>query len=473
METEQADGLVVTPSQSTMAASAEASNHRRRLRQPWLGAYTDECRQVLHWAGSLLAALLSMLAGQTGSLAANISADPVQRASHRLYARDVEARHLIDFGAIGRTPVFGLAEQVAGLEGPSWAGVDDAFHWLGELKGGYEPSMDGLSRLQMDHATSALCADRQAGWISLSPALPPSSFGPALSWLDATASATLTACQNAIPVWQQSSTMLLDDVVQPGADRGPTTLDLVQLALVAVDDIWTVRQDLSDPRLRADGSVVAAKQRLPRLASLSGRDRNGQIARAAFPNPSIGDPIERRSRDPFSGRTVLPRPAVGSPIVPRGQRRVRASLDEFANHPAGIREVDALTTFDPPSLVFRDVVQETREKALAFDNGWILANRLKVPLGRLSFSRQSEDTNGGAISLVPFLDTGTVWNTEAVTYPIASDPFGIGAGIGWQITDSTDVRLGIDIPVGGEETEGADDPSQLGFQFRLATTLGN
>jgi hypothetical protein len=236
--------------------------------------------------------------------------------------------------------------------------------------------------------------------------------------------------------------------------------DLLSFAFGRTDDLWIVSRGADGSGGLIDASLNALKPRAQSLAYPLKRTPNNLITPAAFPHPVAHHGIDVRQ-------------AIGAPIVPRGPRLARAPLSDNGVRLAVSQEFYSLAALEPPSLVLRDAVQEKREKALVFDNDWILANRLKVPLGNLNFSHQDENSNRGAISLMPFLDTGIVWNAETITYPIASDPFGIGAGIGWQITDATDLRLGIDIPVGGDEVEGADDPSELGFQFRLATTFGD
>lgn len=473
METEQVNGLLVKPSTSMKAASTQAPNDSARLRRLWSGACSDASRRVSSLVGGFLAVLIFMQAGQTGLHAAGLNANATRYASFRSYAYDVEAHHLIDFIALGSSPVFGQEEHEAGIDGSFRAGVDEAFRALGQIKTADRPPMLGPSHLQLQDLALALCADRRAGSVLPSHALQPPSFGPALSWLTSKARAERNVCDSALPMQQPPLMMLPYDVAQPGADVGLTTNDLLRFGLDTADDAWAVRRGLDDPRSRIDVPLAAAKQPARRQTSGPRWDRSRLIAQAAFPNASTGNASKVRPIDPFAIRSALPRPAIGSPIVPRGQSQARAPASDVVVNPAIAREIYSLAALEPPRLILRDAVQGDREKALVFDDGWILANRFKVPLGRLSFSHQDEDSRGGTISLVPFLDTGTVWNSETVTYPIASDPFGIGAGIGWQITDATDVRLGIDIPVGGDETEGADDSSDLGFQFRIATTLGD
>jgi hypothetical protein len=427
----------------------------------------------LHLIGGCLAVSLLMPTDQAGPQAAGLSTERAHPVSFQAYAPDLEARHLIDFIDLGAFPVFGQRDHEASIDGSFQAGIDKAFHALGRLKAVDQRSALGSASLWMQDLAFMPCADRLTGSILRGHALQQPSLGSALSWLTSETGVEPPFCDSAFPAEQVLSAALPYDIAHPGADGGPSTDDLLRFSLGGGDDGWAVRQRLNVLEGGADMSLRAAKQPLRRLASLPRQGGNRLITPAALTHGSADTSSAARPIGPLASQPVSPRPAIGLPILPKSQRQRPPSTSGMAVHPGVAREIYALAVQEPPSLVLRDAVQEKREKALVFDNDWILANRLKVPLGRLSFSRQAENANGGVIALVPFLDTGTVWNTETVTYPIASDPFGIGAGIGWQITDATDVRLGIDIPVGGDETEGADDSSELGFQFRLATTFGD
>jgi hypothetical protein len=138
---------------------------------------------------------------------------------------------------------------------------------------------------------------------------------------------------------------------------------------------------------------------------------------------------------------------------------------------------DTQPTPDPSLAIERVDIggSDTGEKALVFDNGWISATALQIPIGRLTLPGVAENSDGGLISLSPFIDTGDDGlndETPAIEGG-AGDLFSVGAGLGWQITNQTDLRLGVDIPLGDASSPESDDSQDLGFQFRLATELNN
>ncbi|MGI9434959.1 MAG: hypothetical protein ACR2Q4_09060 [Geminicoccaceae bacterium] len=109
-----------------------------------------------------------------------------------------------------------------------------------------------------------------------------------------------------------------------------------------------------------------------------------------------------------------------------------------------------------------------RQPAFVFDDGWILADALRFQFGRLSLSGDAEKPDDGVISLVPFIDTGRDWNNEVLEGP-TNDAWSVGAGIGWQINNQTDLRFGVDLPLVSSEALEGGVRQDLGFQFRLAT----
>ncbi|MEL6961576.1 MAG: hypothetical protein AAFO01_02405, partial [Pseudomonadota bacterium] len=361
-------------------------------------------------------------------------------------------------------------------------------------------------------------ATGESGWESL--------LEPAIGWFGVRAGALEQGCDRFDnPAARQTSccslsTLLaepdgvvidaINDVAKalPHAQR--ETHDLLPFPVVASDGPWIIQRDRVAPvnvgrrlqpvrltertlRRHIDGLIgqggpgihryvlphdvgtsLATSRRAPRVAALAWKDTDHLITQAAFPQAANDSFDGSHGPTPLADQTVLRRPGAVLSTVLKGRRRATTPpIDDGGVQSKGLWAIDTLPTEEPPRLTLLDAVPGDREKPLVFDDGWILANGLKVPLGRLTWSSDDKDSKGGAISLMPFVDTGTVWNTEIVTYPVASDPFGIGAGIGWQITDATDMRLGVDIPVVSNAADGEDEASQLGFQFRLATSLGD
>jgi hypothetical protein len=120
----------------------------------------------------------------------------------------------------------------------------------------------------------------------------------------------------------------------------------------------------------------------------------------------------------------------------------------------------------------QDAVHDDRQATVVIDNGWILATNLAVPIGRFALPGVAEKADGGQILLTPFIDTGFVRNSQS-TEGVANDPWSIGAGIDWQITGQTDLRFGVGMPLVGSDSPEYGDRQDLGFQFRLATALGD
>ncbi len=120
-----------------------------------------------------------------------------------------------------------------------------------------------------------------------------------------------------------------------------------------------------------------------------------------------------------------------------------------------------------------DTSGQRHRAAVAFEDGWLFANRITLPVGRLDLSGPTDDTEGGRIAFIPFIDTGRGWNTEIPAAIDIYDPWSIGVGIGWQMTDQTGIRLGVDTPLNGADLPESTDPEDFGLQLRLATELGN
>ena len=216
-----------------------------------------------------------------------------------------------------------------------------------------------------------------------------------------------------------------------------------------------------------------ASSREPRLAAFTEGRPNSLAARTVLPRGASGDDALRRRIEQLTAKREAQDPAI----------RDVASLERALPDGNGGRDDDVQSLTELPFddlggesfivLIDDDDFVREDEKPVVLENGWIIARGLKVPVGRLSFADAGDDSKEGQISLVPFIDTGSGQYVEVTNpYQGGGNPFGIGAGIGWQITDQTKFRLGVDIPVIENDAAG-EGQGLVGVQFRLATSLGN
>lgn len=453
---------------------------------------------------SFLAPLAFIPISLTPLYAADVNAE--SRPSSSVHRSLAEPQNLIDFSVLDGTSVFGHETFLPGVHTIRRARAKEP---IGLMRTPDRPVTTRRSLLYAQDLAAAHCTDDHAGSLLTNDWAQFPSFEPASNWFAAKARAVVQTCGTSILVanQHQALTGVGNDVPASLQDYRHEKNDLLPFVADVSQELWGIQSDQTSAINAGDLLPVGLTERstrrqfddvvdqafrtnkrdelrheigpplartigqAPRLASLSWNDGGHLIAQAAFPHTSKSGVRESPDTAPLTVHTALRRPATVAPPILKDRQRTSTANGVVSSKVKW--EIYPLPAEEPTRLTLLDAVPDDQEKPLIFDDGWILANGLKVPLGRLTWSRESKDPKGGTISLMPFVDTGTVWNTEIITYPVASDPFGIGAGIGWQITEDTDMRLGVDIPVVSNEADGDDESNQLGFQFRLATTLGD
>ena len=202
-------------------------------------------------------------------------------------------------------------------------------------------------------------------------------------------------------------------------------------------------------------------------AWIQGLGPDTSIAPSAWRPPALATPRGRRTVAGLTASLGSWQPAGEQLVVLQGLTPEDGALLQDLTLRSGSPSILGTELFGT------DTGRQGRRGAVVFDDGWLFANRITLPVGRLDLSGPTDDTEGGKIAFIPFIDTGRGWNTQIPAALDIYDPWSIGVGIGWQMTSQTGIRLGVDTPLTGADLPESTDNGDFGLQLRLATELGN
>lgn len=411
--------------------------------------------------------LACCLWGNASLAQSEIDADPQLSTSPiALTPSSNDPRHLIDFTALGAPDT---GEQQTRSAHPGADPVNSlqaiATRWLKAITANRPPSQARQSErpVILEPGYRANQAWPAVGFQSSTLAKLESWFGfaPGQMWPDK------TPIERDRPFLQAAIT---DGTLRGGTASASGQVDLIVFDVALTPDGQALRLKGDQPptiisaSLGGSGGSVGASSA---AAWVQGLGPDAHIAPSAWRPPASATPQGRRTAADMTASLADWRPAGERLIVLQGLTpEDGAFLRDFT-----------LQSGSPSALGAEPFGtnngNQARQAAVVFDDGWLFANRITLPVGRLDLSGPADDTDGGRIAFIPFIDTGRGWNTQIPAALDIYDPWSIGVGIGWQMTNQTGIRLGVDTPLTGPDLPESTDNGDFGLQLRLATELGN
>lgn len=109
-------------------------------------------------------------------------------------------------------------------------------------------------------------------------------------------------------------------------------------------------------------------------------------------------------------------------------------------------------------------VRGYRQDALLTDNGFFASAEVQLPIYR---ARRLQ----GVLSVVPFVDFGTGWNSSGNSAPNPSTLAGVGLGVQWQMSNRLNVRLDYGVPLRDVNSSRKRTLQEKGFYFSVNFNL--
>ncbi len=125
---------------------------------------------------------------------------------------------------------------------------------------------------------------------------------------------------------------------------------------------------------------------------------------------------------------------------------------------------DRLLSLNRFSIGGPQSVRGYRQNQVTGDSGWIASVEFQLPMAR-------DENDNGILKLLPFVEVGTVWNTDGSTVSgLPQTLAGVGLGLQWEFTPAWNLRVDYGIPL-NRVTNATTNLQDAGLYFSVSGRL--